>query len=70
MMNYKHLSQGDRMTLLKMAEETGPVEMIRCIGQIIATQHPDLTAGDELRSRLMAIANELNQTPVTTGKPE
>jgi hypothetical protein len=67
-MNYKHLSQKQRIAMLSIAEDSGPVEMLRCLGQIIATQHPDLTAGDSLRSRLLAIANELNSTSVETGR--
>ena len=55
----RHLNEGERAIIRKIADETGAVELLRTVGSIIANDHPDGHKGSEYRSRIMKIALEL-----------
>ncbi len=60
MMNARHLTGEEQQILRDMANHAGAVEMLRCIAQIICNDHPDITCGDRIRTKINNIANNLN----------
>jgi hypothetical protein len=67
MMNYKHLSYSDRQQLSKLLARVGTVEVLRSIGQRIATEHPSADQGDKYRTRVNEIASDLDSDRVVLG---
>jgi hypothetical protein len=60
MLNHRHPSPYERKILGMLLVDVGAVEILRVIGQHVATEHPDATDGDELRSRIFRIAKDID----------
>lgn len=61
MMNYRHPSETERRAIANLCESIGAVEVLRTIANLIANDHPDVSAGNDYRTSINMIANTLAQ---------
>lgn len=63
MMHKRHLTQEEKQTLLRITEEASLPEAIRCLGGIVAHNHPNLQLGQVLRNQLFHVAEDVQAEP-------
>lgn len=56
----RHLESDQRATLTLLLDNCGPAEILRTIGQWVATEHVDADEGDHIRTALNAAARKLS----------